>query len=86
MVHPELTQDPLNRQGYVERVSAIATKTVTVLFKDGVFGKYYSSCLLTLLPGPVISQGIHSNINEQSAENQKHENLFSPVMGYFFKR
>jgi len=72
MVHPDLTTDPVDRQGQIGRVASIDDReTVIVSFTDGVNGKYDRTGLLTLLPRQVIIQGILSNINEQPAQDQR---------------
>jgi len=63
-VHPELTTDPLRRQGAVGKVESVSETrpdTVTVRFADGQVGQYQIDGLLTLYPKAVILQGLQSN-------------------------
>ena len=63
-VHPELTTDPLGKQGEVgkiESVSGADAAVATVCFADGQAGRYMIDGLLTLYPQAVILQGLQSN-------------------------
>lgn len=64
IVHPNLTTDPIQRQGEIGKVTDISSfdkEVLTVEFKDGKRGAYFSNGLLTLFPKIVIKQGLLSN-------------------------
>lgn len=65
MVHPNLTQDPANRQGQTGRITNIVHENdeVFVRFEDNAIGLYSSDALLLIKPASLILESLRSAIH-----------------------
>lgn len=82
MVAPDLTTDPLSKQAEIGRIikADLKTDTAQVRFSDGKQGAYSLDALLTLLPLPMIEQGLKSNFYTFSMqERQAYINVINAV-------
>lgn len=64
LVHPQLTTDPIDKQGQIGKVTAVSGKEcdiIRVKFSNGESGNYMSDGLLTLLPKAKILKNIGVN-------------------------
>src|SRR5690625_2042746 len=64
MIHPQLTTDPLKRQGQIGKVTAVSWKErniVSVQFPDGKSANYMSDGILILFPKSKIIKNIGAN-------------------------
>jgi hypothetical protein len=74
MVHPFLTTDPIQKQGEIGKILAMAASNEAVAiveFKDGKKAAYFTDGLLTLYPKSAILQGLQSKGTMITAENRK---------------
>lgn len=64
MVHPNLTQDPANRQGQTGKITNVVHENdeVFVRFDDNSVGLYSSDALLLLKPASLILESLRSAI------------------------
>jgi hypothetical protein len=64
MVHPELTFDPVMKQGHTGTITNIIHENdeIYVKFENGVFGLYGSDALLVLRPGPDLIANLRGGV------------------------
>lgn len=64
MVHPELTQDPANKQGYLGTITHIVDddRAAYVRFKNDTIGLYSTDALLMLIPPELVVDKLRADI------------------------
>jgi len=64
MVHPELTQDPANKQGHMGTISHIVyeDRAAYVRFKNNAIGLYSTDALLMLIPPELVVDKLPTDI------------------------
>jgi len=64
MVHPELTQDPVNKQGQMGTITHLVDedRLAYVRFKNDVIGLYSTDALLMLIPPELVVDKLRTDI------------------------
>ncbi|MEN5057128.1 hypothetical protein [Sphingobacterium kitahiroshimense] len=70
MVHPDLTQDPVNKQGHLGTITHIVDddRAAYVRFKNQAFGLYSTDALLMLIPPELIADKLRSDVIEMNMD------------------
>lgn len=65
MVHPDLTQDPVNKQGHMGTITHLVDedRLAYVRFKNDVIGLYSTDALLMLIPPELVVDKLRTDIN-----------------------
>ena len=70
LVHPNLTQDPVNMQGHMGRISYVLYEdsSVYVKFKNQMLGLYEADGLLMLIPGEIVLDKLRHDVYEMDMD------------------
>ena len=73
MIHPDLTSDPINMQGFLGTINHVLYEDCAsyVRFKNHMIGLYSHDALLMLVPPEIVAEKLRKNIYEMNMDTSE---------------